>query len=203
MKAPTLTRKDFETFAIEGFAPRMEVIRGTLRPKLVALAEHLRPKVSELAGREMFAHVAKHARRTVNAPPETWAAFAHEARGYKKLPHFALAVSTHGVHARLVLKDEALEARTRLSKALPKKLKALAPELAKAHCRTYTHWGCVALPDEVGADGEALREMARVAALKTGVFDLGVFVGAWQGDEAVLDGFRALMPVYSLACAKK
>ena len=62
----------------------------------------------DLAGRPVYVHVAKHARRTVNPPPETWAAFSHEARGYKKTPHFALAVSRHGVHARLVLNGERL-----------------------------------------------------------------------------------------------
>jgi uncharacterized protein YktB (UPF0637 family) len=203
MKETTLTRKDFDTFAIEGFAPRMEVIKNTLRPKLVSIAERLAPAVSELVGAPMFVHVAKHARRTVNPPPETWAAFAHEARGYKKLPHFALAVSTQGIHARLVLKDEALDARARLSKSLVKKAAALAPTLSAAHARTYTHWGCETLPDELDATPEGLRAMARKAALKTGVFDLGIFLGKWQGDDAVLDGFRALLPVYSLAVAKK
>lgn len=203
MKEPTLTRKDFATFAIEGFAPRMEVIKATLRPKLVAIAERLVPSVSELVGAPMFVHVAKHARRTVNPPPETWAAFAHEARGYKKLPHFALAVSTHGIHARLVLKDEALDARARLCKALPKKLSALAPALSAAHARDYIHWGCETLPDELDAKPDGLREMARKAALKTGVFDLGIHLGAWQSDAAVIEGFKALLPVYSLAVAKK
>ncbi len=203
MATPTLTRAHFDIFAIEGFAPRMDAIKTTLRPRLVALAERLAPRVSELAGHEMFVHVAKHARRTVNPPPETWAAFAREARGYKKLPHFALAVSKGGVHARLVLKDEALEARARLSKALTKKIKDLSPALAKHHARDYAGWDCEALPGELAADGEGLREMARRASLKTGVFDAGIHLGAWRGDDAVLEGFRALMPIYSLALAKK
>lgn len=203
MKETTLSRKDFDTFAIEGFAPRMDVIKGTLRPKLVAIAERLVPAVSELVGAPMFVHVAKHARRTVNPPPETWAAFAHEARGYKKLPHFALAVSKAGIHARLVLKDEAVEARARLTKALPKKLSTLAPLLSAAHARDYIHWDCETLPEELGAKTDGLKEMARKAALKTGVFDLGIYLGKWQGDEAVLEGFKALLPVYSLAAAKK
>ena len=203
MKDPTLTKKDFATFAIEGFAPRMEVIKSTLRPKLVAIAERIVPQVSELTGTPMFVHVAKHARRTVNPPPETWAAFAHEARGYKKLPHFALAVSTQGIHARLVLKDEAIEARARLSKALTKKASALAPTLSAAHARNFFHWDCATLPDELEATPDGLKEMARKAALKTGVFDLGIHLGPWKDDATIIEGFRALLPVYSLAVAKK
>lgn len=188
---------------LDGFAPRMEAIKSTLRPKLTAVAEALCPAVSELAGRAMYVHVAKHARRTVNAPAETWAAFAHAPRGYKKLPHFALAVSKHGVHARLVLKDEAVEARARLVKALPRKQKALADALAKAGVRGYAGWDHDTLPDVWSADTAGLVEAARVAGLKTGVFDVGVYVGAWKGPEPVLEAFRALQPLFALAVAKR
>src|SRR4029453_11001355 len=39
------------------------------------------------------AHVAKHMRRTVNPPDDTWVAFAADKRGYKKHCHFKVAVS--------------------------------------------------------------------------------------------------------------
>jgi uncharacterized protein YktB (UPF0637 family) len=203
MKAITLTRTEFDVFTIDGFAPRMDALKTTLRPRLTALAQHLCPRVTEIAGHPMFVHVAKHARRTVNAPDETWAAFAHASRGYKKLPHFALAVSRHGVHARLVLKDEAIEARTRLSKALSTRLSKLSPMLARAQVRNYEHWGCENLPEVLSTKTEPLREMARVTALKTGVFDAGVLIGSWKGDDAVIEAFEALMPLYSLAISKK
>ena len=203
MKETTLSRKDFDTFVLDGFAPRMDAIKTSLRPKLVAIAERLCPRVSEVAGRAVYVHVAKHARRTVNPPPETWAAFSHEARGYKKTPHFALAVSRHGVHARLVLKDEAMGPRDRLAHALPRKVKSLTPALVAAHARDYTGWDCVTLPDALAADGEALREMARRAALKTGVFDAGIFLGAWPGDDALLTAWSALAPLYTLAMTKR
>src|SRR5690606_2855666 len=38
-------------------------------------------------------HVARHARRTVNPPDDTWVAFAGDRRGYKKDAHFKVAVS--------------------------------------------------------------------------------------------------------------
>lgn len=44
----------------------------------------------------MFVHVAKHARRSVNPPDDSWVAFANNKRGYKKLPHFQIGLwETH------------------------------------------------------------------------------------------------------------
>lgn len=44
----------------------------------------------------MFYHVAKHARRTVNPPDDTWVAWAGDRRGYKKHPHFQVGIwNTH------------------------------------------------------------------------------------------------------------
>lgn len=203
-KPVTLTRKDFEVFSIEGFAPRMEALKAVLRPHLVSIAERLAPSVSELAGHAMYVHVAKHARRTVNPPAESWAAFASQPRGYKKLPHFALCVSKAGAHARVVLKDEALEARARLVRNLkPKKLRELSPALAKAHARDYSRWDAVTLPDALTDDAAGLKTAAAHAALKTGHFDVGVFLGAKPTDADVLDAFRALKGVYLLAVERK
>lgn len=88
---------DFKVFDIDGFAPRMAAIVARVRPKLEAAARDLRGDVSRIAGAEAFAHVARHARRTVNPPDDTWVAFACDERGYKKHCHFKLAVSRHGV----------------------------------------------------------------------------------------------------------
>ena len=45
---------------------------------------------------EMFPHVAKHARRTVNPPDDTWVAWSDNKRGYKSQPHFQVGLwSTH------------------------------------------------------------------------------------------------------------
>ena len=38
--------------------------------------------------KHFYPHVAKHARRSVNPPKDTWVAFATSKRGYKMLPHF-------------------------------------------------------------------------------------------------------------------
>ncbi|WP_024424760.1 DUF1054 domain-containing protein [Bacillus safensis] len=88
--------EDFETFTVDGLDERMTVLKERVRPKLEALGEHFAPLLSSITGDEMFVHVAKHARRSVNPPNDTWVAFANSKRGYKKLPHFQIGLwKTH------------------------------------------------------------------------------------------------------------
>ena len=88
---------DFKVFTVEGFKPRMEAIRSRIRPRLETLGRSLLPDVARAASGEAFAHVAKHARRTVNPPDDTWVAFGPDRRGYKKHCHFKVAVSRNCV----------------------------------------------------------------------------------------------------------
>ena len=84
---------DFSVFDMNGFQPRMAAIRAQIRPKLEALGEGLLPDIARVTGEAAFAHVAKHARRTVNPPDDTWVAFGPDKRGYKKHCHFKVAIS--------------------------------------------------------------------------------------------------------------
>ncbi|MGG2480403.1 YktB family protein [Brevibacillus borstelensis] len=89
-------QNDFDVFAIEGLDNRMEGIKELIRPKLETLGQHFAPSLSLATGEEMFYHVAKHARRTVNPPKDTWVAWAGDKRGYKKHPHFQVGLwGTH------------------------------------------------------------------------------------------------------------
>lgn len=88
--------QDFDVFNVPGLEPRMEAIIHQVRPKLEFLGETLAPYLSAICGEEMYPHVAKHARRTVNPPIDTWVALASSKRGYKALPHFEVGLfSTH------------------------------------------------------------------------------------------------------------
>jgi uncharacterized protein YktB (UPF0637 family) len=97
MAFPGFTVADFKVFEVDGFAPRMAAIKGRIRPKLEAAGRDLVADVSRVGGAPAFAHVAKHMRRTVNPPDDTWVAFAADKRGYKKHCHFKVAVSRAGV----------------------------------------------------------------------------------------------------------
>jgi len=94
---PGFKTSDFKVFDIPGFKPRMDAIRTRIRPKLEAAGRDLLPDVSRIGGANAFVHVARHARRTVNPPNDTWVAFADDKRGYKKHCHFKVAISRGAV----------------------------------------------------------------------------------------------------------
>ncbi|QYR20035.1 DUF1054 domain-containing protein [Paenibacillus sp. sptzw28] len=91
------TMSDFDVFFVPGLEDRMAALIERIRPKLHQLGEELSPVLSELCGEPMFPHVAKHARRTINPPNDTWVAFAPGKRGYKMHPHFQIGL--FGSHA--------------------------------------------------------------------------------------------------------
>ncbi|EMR07650.1 hypothetical protein C772_00666 [Bhargavaea cecembensis DSE10] len=86
------SQEDFDTFRIEGLAERMEAIEERIRPKFRELGGELTDDLSAILGQEMHLHIAKHARRTVNPPKDTWLAIAGDKRGYKKHPHFQVGL---------------------------------------------------------------------------------------------------------------
>ncbi|GFN32045.1 YktB family protein [Paenibacillus xylaniclasticus] len=85
-------RADFDVFTIDGLEQRMAAIQSRIRPKFQALGERLTAELAPLAGGELFLHIAKHARRTVNPPKDTWFALCENKRGYKAHPHFQLGL---------------------------------------------------------------------------------------------------------------
>src|SRR5947207_7248980 len=64
MPSSAFVTGDFKVFDAKGFQPRMAEIRGRVRPKLEALGKSLAPALSRSLGGEVFAHVARHARRS-------------------------------------------------------------------------------------------------------------------------------------------
>ncbi len=85
---PAFTQQEFDVFTVPGLEPRMEALIAHVRPKLETAGQLISPYLSALCGEVMYAHVAKHARRTVHPPHDTWVAWAPNKRGYKAHPHF-------------------------------------------------------------------------------------------------------------------
>jgi uncharacterized protein YktB (UPF0637 family) len=83
----------FEVFAIPDFEGRMAALRREVRPWLEGVGAALAPELAAMAGEPLHPHVARHARRTVNPPDDTWVAFGPDRRGYKKERHFKVALS--------------------------------------------------------------------------------------------------------------
>ncbi|WP_369902893.1 YktB family protein [Bacillus manliponensis] len=97
MTSNILTKTDFAVFSTEGLDERMAEIKTHIHPKLEALGEQFSHFLTEQTGEPFFYHVAKHARRKVNPPNDTWVAFSTNKRGYKMLPHFQIGL--WGTHA--------------------------------------------------------------------------------------------------------
>ncbi|MFB0845674.1 DUF1054 domain-containing protein [Paenibacillus oleatilyticus] len=103
MQFTGFTETDFETFAIEGLEGRMEAIRSRIQPKFGAISSELLDEIAVQAGEEMYLHIAKHARRKVNPPVDTWMSFSSSKRGYKQLPHFQIGLFDDRVFIWLAL----------------------------------------------------------------------------------------------------
>ncbi|XWW49086.1 DUF1054 domain-containing protein [Planococcus sp. 11815] len=89
---PYWTEQDFEVFETPGLEERMEALSTYVRPKFEALGQDFSAYFSGETGDEFFPHVAKHMRRTVNPPNDSWVAFAPYKRGYKAVPHFQIGL---------------------------------------------------------------------------------------------------------------
>ncbi|TQR07190.1 YktB family protein [Psychrobacillus soli] len=83
---------DFDVFQVDGLENRMTALIENVRPKFEELGKQYSHYFSSTLGDEFFPHVAKHARRSVNPPNDSWVAFAPYKRGYKSLPHFQIGL---------------------------------------------------------------------------------------------------------------
>jgi uncharacterized protein YktB (UPF0637 family) len=195
------TREDFEVFGIPTFPERMQAIKERVRPKLTTLGKDLQPALQKLANSEVFPHVAKHARRTVHPPPETWVAFGPSGRGYKKYGYFGLVVSRGGLHTRIVVKDEAPD-RQHMAKLLLDRAEALAKVFANQTVARYDRWNFHGLPELVKPRPDFWQGVAETLAKKTGGLDVGL---GWPEARAVkltekhvLEAFESLLPLYEI-----
>ena len=195
------TRGDFDVFKVEGFNQRMEQIYAHVRPKLIRLGDELAPEIARKLHMEFFPHVAKHARRTVNPPPETWAAFGPSPRGYKRYGYLALCISSAGIHARAVVKSEA-DKRPEMARLLGTKAQELTKSFKGTPIARYEKWDFTGIPQAGPAGDELWDDLARSLGKKTGGIDLGF---GWRAGDAVrldraelLDAFRELEPLYRI-----
>ena len=202
--------KDFAVFEIEGLEPRMEALIERVRPKLNELGERLAPFLSAQCGEEMYPHVAKHARRTVHPPADTWVAWASSKRGYKALPHFQVGLFGDYLFIAMAVIYESPN-KTTLAESLGKherKVLNLVPE----NLREQFYWSVDHTKpggtkhSELGKDG--LRQIAdRLGSVKKSEVLCGRFL---QKDDPLLkdggkllqtieDTFETLLPLYKMA----
>jgi len=208
MPSAAFGSSDFKVFDVKGFRSRMGEIRSRLRPKLEALGHSLAPAVARSLGGETFAHVAKHARRTVNPPGDTWVAFGPDPRGYKKHCHFKVAVSRNCVRFLFEIGPEHADKR-RWAAAWRKSAPRLGPVLRRVRGLAWFENEHDEDPAAALADlaPERLAELGdELVRTRDGQLVLGRAVGAdeaarWKEAQyrtAALETFRALAPLYRL-----
>lgn len=208
MPSAAFVAADFRVFDVKGFKPRMSEIRSRVRPKLEALGRGVAPAVARSIGAEVFAHVAKHARRTVNPPEDTWVAFGPDARGYKKHCHFKVAVSRRSVRFLFEVGPEHAD-KNRWGAAWKKNAPKLAPVLRRVKNLAWFKDEHDEEPAALLADltpaalGELADELTRT---RDGQLVIGRAVpteeaARWSEPQyraAALETFRALAPLYRL-----
>ncbi len=79
----------------------MSALQNRIQPKFETLGRHFADRLSAHGTDEFHPHIARHARRTVNPPNDSWVAFAPAKRGYKALPHFQIGL--WGSHLFIIL----------------------------------------------------------------------------------------------------
>ena len=200
-----LTEADFDVFSVPGLEARMDALKAHLRPKLEQLGVVFSEQLTEWLHRPVYAHVAKHARRTVNPPNDSWVAFATDKRGYKKHPHFQIgAWETHA----FVLFGLIYESPSRATFAA--NLKSNAAEIVSRIPPDFVWVPNHMDPNAITArtvDTDKLSELADGLLKRQGELLVGITIGRedavmMTGDEfvsKVRSCFHTLLPLFELA----
>ncbi|MFK2824860.1 DUF1054 domain-containing protein [Bacillus sp. B190/17] len=201
---------DFDTFKIDGLDARMEAIKERVRPKFQIIGEKLIEDLSVLAGNEMFLHIAKHARRTVNPPKDTWLAIAANKRGYKKHPHFQIGLFDDHVFIWLAFIYE-LPNKTEIAKNFLEELDLLKELIPNEYVLSMDHMKKDAESMEKLGEEGLRKSLQRFRDVKKSEFLIGRHIQA--NDPVLKDGekflflaedtFKTLFPLYQLSFQQK
>lgn len=202
--------EDFAVFEVPGFAARMPLVRSRIKPKLTEIGAALTSPLSEALEETLYPHVAQHLRRTVNAPEETWVAFARSPRAYKPFVHLRAAISAEKVRFVVFVEDYA-DDKARFAANLERNAEALASYLAHhPTIRAYDISDADGEPKRGRAlDADTLRAFARRMQRVKGqhaafgiCFDRAhrVLLSGPEFLEAALDAANTLKPLYD--CGK-
>lgn len=96
---------DFDVFLDPTLSGRMKKIRAVIDPQFEQLNDFLQPQFKH-EKITLYSHIAKHMRRTVNPPINTWIAFGPQKRGYKKDPHIEVGFWRDHLFVWLALLNE-------------------------------------------------------------------------------------------------
>ena len=203
------TEKDFNVFQIDGLDARMEALTEHVRPKFHELGDFYSPFFTANLGEEFYTHVAKHARRTVNPPKDSWVAFAPYKRGYKSLPHFQIGL--WGTHLFIVaaIIYEAPQ-KSVMAERLLNNID-LFDQLPNEFIISGDHMSPEAFNLEESRDAELEQLLTRLRDVKKAEFLVGRHILAEdaakltpeQFEKLTTETFESLLPIYNVIVGNK
>ncbi|TKI48562.1 YktB family protein [Lysinibacillus tabacifolii] len=203
---PTLkwTNKDFNVFQINGLEQRMDALNSCVRPKFNKLGENFSAFFSSHLGEEFYPHVAKHARRTVNPPNDSWVAFAPYKRGYKALPHFQIGLWSTHLFIVFAIIYEAPQKNLMAQRLLANK--PLLQQLPNDYIVSGDHMSPEAISIEDAKEEKLDELLIRLRDVKKGEFLVGrhipredaIKLSVSQFQQLVEETFTALLPIYKI-----
>lgn len=196
--------EDFQVFEIEGLEERMEALTTIIRPKFQQLGESFSGYFSTQTGEEFFAHVAKHARRTVNPPKDSWVAFAPYKRGYKSLPHFQIGLWGTHIFIVVAIIYEAPQ-KQEMAQRLLANIQTIK-NLADDYVLSGDHMQPTVISLEEARDENLEQLLVRLRDVKKGEFLIGRHIQAKEAVklseeqflQVVEQTFEELLPVYKI-----
>ncbi|MFJ7970605.1 YktB family protein [Psychrobacillus sp. NPDC096389] len=201
--------KDFDVFQVEGLENRMNALIENVRPKFEKLGMQYSHYFSSTLGDEFFPHVAKHARRSVNPPKDSWVAFAPYKRGYKSLPHFQIGLWGSHLFIIVAVIYEAPD-KVAIAEQLLKK-KSLFNKLPDDFIVSGDHMKPDAIPLKQAKKGELKDLLTRLHNVKKAEFLVGRHISkesaiTFSEDEFLHfaeETFNELLPIYKAMVNKK
>ncbi|GEL04273.1 YktB family protein [Rummeliibacillus stabekisii] len=199
------TTDDFDVFNIPGLEQRMEALTEHVRPKFEELAKTYTTYFTSKTGIEFYPHIARHARRKVNPPIDSWVAFAPNKRGYKALPHFEIGLFESHVFIILCAIYEA-PTKKAIADNLLNNLETVKA-LPHSFFVTGDHFDPKGTSlNEAIADGTLEKLLIRLKEVKKGEFLIGLQIPREEAiqlsgeefEEKTEETLEELMPIYRL-----
>ncbi|MDT8859179.1 DUF1054 domain-containing protein [Alkalihalobacillus sp. MEB130] len=207
MTVKGFSQADFDIFHIDGLEARMDAIQTEIQPKFKAFGDILTEELAVLLGNEMYLHIAKHARRKVNPPNDTWLAIGHDKRGYKKHPHFQLGLFDDHLFIWFALIYEAPNKQA-IAESLMTNSNVIM-DLPDDYVISLDHMKKAATPLADKNESDLIADLERLRDVKKAEFLVGRHLHPDQS--VVKDGqallkytketYEQLLPIYKLAMA--
>lgn len=205
---PNFTDQDFQVFQVQGLEERMNALKQQIRPKFEVYGEAISSFLTTQLQEPTFVHIAKHARRTVHPPEETWVAWSTNKRGYKAHPHFQLGLRENELFAYFALIYECTKKKS-FARNLQEQLDEIWGKLPENFHLSQDHTKPDTIPLSSLSEEKMKQILSRLENIKKAEFLVGLVlprqkVVTLQGDllkKQIEEAFSSLFPLYRLAMA--